>query len=142
MIRLRLITLSGVHFDEDVHEAMIPTQAGDIAIYGGHASLLSVAAPGVVAIRKDRKVKDADREFVAIYGGTVEVLDNVITVLVDEVDDTSEVNEAEAQKAHQRALEMKDKAKDALSLQEAQKLIDRSSVRLKLAGLKKHSHRR
>lgn len=142
MIRLRLITLGGVHFDEDVYEAMIPTKAGDIAIYGDHASLLSVAAPGVVAIRKDRKVKDNDREFVAIYGGTVEVLNNVITVLVDEVDDTSEVNEAEAEKAHQRALEMKDKAKDALSLQEAQKLIDRSSVRLKLAGLKKHSHRR
>lgn len=142
MIRLRLIALTGVHFDDDVYEVMLPTEAGEIGVYQDHASLLGVVAPGVVAIRKDRKVRDEEREFVAIYGGTVEVLNNVITVLVDEVDDSSEVNEAEAKKAHQRALEMKDKAKDALSLQEAQKLIDRSSVRLKLAGLKKHSHRR
>ncbi len=142
MIQLRLITLSGVHFDSEVYEVMIPTKAGEIAIYEGHTSLLSVAAPGLVAIRKDRKVTDDDREFVAIYGGTIEVLNNTVTILVDEVDSTSEVTEAEAEKAYQRALEMKEKAKDAISLQEAQKLIDRSSVRLKLAGLKKHRHRR
>lgn len=141
MIRLKLITLDGLHFDDDVYEAMIPTKDGDIAVYGGHASLLSVASPGVVSIRKDKKVKDDDREFVAIYGGTVEVLNNVISVLVDEVDGSDSVSEAEAEKAHQRALEMKEKARDALSLQEAQALIDRSSVRLKLAGLRKRNRK-
>lgn len=141
MIRLKLITLDGLHFDDDVYEAMLPTKDGEIAVYGGHAPLLSVAAPGVVSIRKDKKVKDDDREFVAIYGGTIEVLDNVISVLVDEVEGADSISEAEAEKAHQRALEMKDKAKDALSLQEAQDLIDRSSVRLKIAGLRKHKRK-
>lgn len=142
MIRLRLITLEGVRFDDDIYEVMLPTRAGDIAVNGGHTSLLSVAAPGLVAIRKDKTTKDADREFVAIYGGTIEVLNNVITVLVDDVDDTSEVNEAEAKKAYERALEMKSKAKDDVSLQEAQQMIDRSHVRLKLAGLKRHHKKR
>lgn len=137
MIKLRLITLHGVHFDDDVYEAVIPTKAGDIAIYGGHAPLLSVAAPGVVAIRKERSVKDIDREFVAIYGGTIEVLNNEIQVLVDEVDTSGDISEVEAEKALKRAQELRDKAGDAQSLSEAQQMIDRSTVRLQLAGLKK-----
>ncbi|HEX5797838.1 MAG TPA: ATP synthase F1 subunit epsilon [Candidatus Saccharimonadales bacterium] len=137
MIRLKLITLHGVHFDDEVHEAVIPTKAGDIAIYGGHAPLLSVAAPGLVAIRKEKSVKDIDREFVAIYGGTVEVLNNEIQVLVDEVDTSDDISEAEAEKALKRAQELRGKASDAHSLAEAQQMIDRSTVRLQLAGLKK-----
>lgn len=141
MIRLKLITLHGVHFDDDVYEAVIPTKAGDIAIYGGHAPLLSVAAPGVIAIRKERSTKDADREFVAIYGGTIEVLNNEIQVLVDEVDTSEDISEAEAEKALKRAQELKVKAGDANSLAEAQSIIDRSTVRLQLAGLKKRHKR-
>ncbi len=138
MIKLRLITLHGVHFDDEVHEAIIPTKAGDIAIYGGHAPLLSVAAPGVVAIRKEKSTKDIERQFVAIYGGTIEVLNNEIQVLVHEVDTSGDISEAEAEKALKRAQELRDKAGDAKSLSEAQQMIDRSTVRLQLAGLKKH----
>lgn len=139
MIKLKLITLHGVYFDDEVYEVVIPTKAGDIAVYGGHAPLLSVAAPGVVAIRKEKSTKDIDREFLAIYGGTIEVLNNQIQVLVDVVDTAGEVSEAEAEKALRRAQELRDKAKDAPSLSEAQTMIDRSTVRLQLAGLKKHS---
>ena len=131
-----------MHFDGDVYEAVIPTKDGDIAVYQDHAPLLSVAAPGVVAIRKDKATKDNDREFMAIYGGTVEVLNNTIQVLVDEVDTEKDVSEAEAEKALKRAQELKQKAKDTVSLGEAQKLIDRSAVRLQLAGLKKRSKRK
>ncbi len=142
MIRLKLISLNGAHFDEDVYEVIIPTKDGEIAVYGGHAPLLSVASPGLVAIRKDKNIKDDNREFVAIYGGTIEVLNDTVIVLVDEVDIPSEIHEAEAEKAYQRALEHKTKAKDVVALQEAQAMIDRSAVRLKLANIKKRSHRR
>lgn len=142
MIRLKLITLHGTHFDDDVYEVMLPTKAGEIAVYGGHAPLLSVAAPGVIAIRKTKGVKDSDREFMAVYGGTIEVLNNQIQVLVDEVDTSADISEAEAERAYKRAQELKDKAKDAVSLAEAQSMIDRSAVRLRLAGMKKHSKRK
>jgi F-type H+-transporting ATPase subunit epsilon len=141
MIRLKLITLHGVHFDDEIYEAVIPTKSGDIAIYGGHAPLLSVAAPGVVAIRKEKAIKDADREFMAIYGGTVEVLNNEIQVLVDEVDTSGDISEAEAEKALKRAQELRDKAGDSKSLAQAQQMIDRSTVRLQLAGLKKRHNK-
>lgn len=142
MVRLQLITLRGKYFDDDVYEAIVPTKSGDIAIYEGHAPLLSVAAPGLVAIRKNKQVKDDEREFTAIYGGTVEVLNNTIRVLVDEVETPDVINEAEAEKALRRAEELKEKAGDAVSLAEAQASIDRQEVRLQLAGLKKRSKRK
>lgn len=142
MIRLKLITLHGTYFDQDIYEVMLPTKAGEIAVYEGHAPLLSVAAPGLVAIRKTKSVKSDDREFIAIYGGTIEVLDNRIQVLVDEVDTSDSISEAEAEKAYKRAQELKEKAGDAVSLAEAQAMIDRSAVRLRLAGLKKRSRRK
>lgn len=138
MIRLKLIAPDETFFDGEVYEVMIPTKAGEIAVYQGHAPLLGVAVPGLVSIRKEKTTKDDDREFVAVYGGTIEVLNNVVRVLVDEVDASDSISEVEAEKAYQRALEMKGRAKDSVSLQEAQNLIDRSSVRLKLAGIRKH----
>lgn len=141
MIYLKLITLTGVHVDSDVHEVFIPTTAGTIAIYGGHAPLLGSISPGILSIRYKKQDLDDQREEVGVYEGTVEVLNNVIQVLVDDVDTPGEVQEAEVQKALDRAKQLKEKAGDSVSLAEAQALMDRSAVRLQLAGLKKRSKR-
>lgn len=140
MIRLQLITLSGHHVDSDIFELTVPTTAGEIAIYEDHAPLVGAVAPGVLAIRYKRE--DTEVEQVGVYTGTVEVLNNVIRVLVDEVDTPEEVVHEEAEKAFARAQELKAKAKDAVSIAEAQAVMDRQAVRLKLAGLKKSSKRR
>lgn len=142
MIHLQLITLSGRHFDEQVHEVMVPTIDGVIAINDGHAPLLGAVAPGVLAIRKTRETKDDDREQFGVYSGTVEVLDNSIKLLVDEVDTPESVVEQEAEAAFKRAQELKEKAGDAVSIAEAQSIMDRQAVRLKLAERKKASKKR
>ena len=73
----------------------------------------------------------------AISGGVIEVADNNLRMLVDEADHDSEINEAEAQKAYERAQKLKTEAKDQASLEHAQTLIDRQAVRLHVAGLKR-----
>lgn len=142
MIRLQLITLTGVAVDKDVFELTVPTTAGPIAVNGGHAPLLGAVAPGVLAIRHEKAEPDTEREQFGVYGGTIEVLNNVVKVLVDELDSPHDVTEEAVQAAYERALEQKSKAKDAVSLANAQALVDRQSVRLKLAGVKKASKRR
>jgi F-type H+-transporting ATPase subunit epsilon len=141
MPHLQLFSLTGSHFDEEVFEVFVPTTAGEIAIYQGHAPLVGAVAPGLISVRRKRGDKDADREIVAVFGGAVEVLNNQVRVLVDEVETSESVTASEAEKALARAEELKSKAKDALSLQEAQQMIDRSQVRLQLASIKKHKHR-
>lgn len=142
MFHLELTTLSGRHTDQEVFEITIPTTAGVIAINEGHAPLLGAVAPGVLGIRPTRGTKDADRELLGVYGGTVEVLNNTVRVLVDEIDTPDTVVAQEAEAAFKRAQDLKDKAGDAVSIAEAQAMMDRQAVRLKLADLKKSSKKR
>lgn len=137
MIRFDLVTLNGLKFSDDVYEVLLPTLDGEIGVMPGHMPLISAATHGVISIRRQASDKDDVMEHFAISGGVIEVADNVLRVLVDEADHADEITEAEAQKAYDLAHKMKAEAKDQVSLEHAQTLIDRSSVRLQVAGLKR-----
>lgn len=141
MIRFQLVALSGMKFDEEVYEVTIPTLDGEIGVLEGHMPLVSVAKTGAIAIRREAKDSDSAREYFATNGGVVEVADGMLRVLVDEADHAEEINEAEAQKALERAEKMKAEAGDEVSLERAQAMIDRQSVRLQVAGLKRRTKR-
>ena len=139
MIRLQLITLSGTKFDDDVYEVLVPTMDGQIGVLPGHMPLISVAKSGVISVRRNERDLDIAMEHFAVSGGVVEVLDNTLRILVDEADHAEDINEAEAQAAHERALKLKAEATDEVSLERAQELVDRTATRLQVASLK---HRR
>lgn len=142
MIRLQLVTVTGTKFDDDVYEVILPTLEGEIGVLQDHMPLIAAATNGVISIRRNAKDADRDMEFFATNGGVVEVEDNVLRVIVDEADHADTINEAEAEEAHQRALKMKAEATDQVSLEHAQSQIDRSAVRLQVAGLKRRHQRR
>lgn len=141
MIHFQLVALSGTKFDDDVYEVVLPTLDGEIGVLQDHMPLVSVATNGAIAVRRDTKTTDANREFFAISGGVVEVSDNKLRVLVDEADHADDINEAEAEAAMERAKMMKAEAKDQVSLDHAQQLVDRHAVRLQVAGLRRHRRR-
>ena len=141
MIHLQLVTLTGTKFDDDVYEVILPTLDGEIGVLPGHMPLISVATGGVISVRRLARDLDSARDFFAISGGVIEVDEDNLKVIVDEADHADDINEAEAERAHQRAIEMKAQAKDQVSLEHAQAMIDRSAVRLQLAGLKRRHQR-
>ncbi|MEI9913966.1 MAG: ATP synthase delta/epsilon chain alpha-helix domain-containing protein [Candidatus Saccharibacteria bacterium] len=61
--------------------------------------------------------------------------------MVDEADSADDINVSEAQAALERAKKMKTEAKDQISLEHAQSLVDRHEVRLHVAGLKRRHQR-
>ncbi len=142
MIHLKLVTLSGVKFDDDVHEVILPTLDGRIGVLTNHMPLISSASNGIISIRHNPKDSDAAMEQFATHGGVIEVANNTIRVIVDEADNSDDINESEAKSALDLAIKMKSEAKDNVSLENAQRLIDRSSVRLQVAQLKRRHHTR
>jgi F-type H+-transporting ATPase subunit epsilon len=140
-MQLQLITLLGVKVDQDVYELVIPTAAGEIGVFPGHEPLVSIAVPGAIAIRYKKGDPDKDLEYFAISGGIVEVSQKKVRILVDEADQADEIIEAESKAALERAIKMRDNAKDQVELAKAHELVDRHSVRLKVAGLRRR-HRR
>jgi F-type H+-transporting ATPase subunit epsilon len=141
MIHFELVTLDGTKFGEDVYEVVLPTPQGYIGVFPHHMPLVSIATPGVITIRRQQNDSDLKLEYFATNGGVIEVLDNKVRVLADEADREDEINEAEAQKALERAEKLRAEAKNQVEIDQAQSLMDRSSVRLQVAGLRRR-HRR
>lgn len=142
MIHLQLITLTGSKFDDDVYEVVLPTLDGEIGVLQDHMPLISVATTGVVSVRRQPRDADSAREFFAISGGVIQVEGNRLRVIVDEADHADSINQAEAEEAHQRALAMKAEAKDQVSMEHAQAMVDRQAVRLQVADLHRRRTRR
>jgi F-type H+-transporting ATPase subunit epsilon len=141
MFHFQLVSLSGKKFDEEVDEVILPTLDGEIGVLKDHMPLVSVAKAGVIAVRRNPKDSEAQREYFATNGGAIEVDDNTLRVLVDEADRAADINEAEVQKALARAQKMKAEAKDQVSLEHAQQLVDRQAVRLQVAALHRRHQR-
>ncbi|HET9850574.1 MAG TPA: ATP synthase F1 subunit epsilon [Candidatus Saccharimonadales bacterium] len=141
MFHLLLVTLTGIKFEGDVYEVILPTLDGEIGILRNHMPLISVATSGVVAVKKNRTDSENQREFFAISGGVIEVEHNQLKVIVDEADHADNINEAEAEAAHERARTMKAEAKDQVSLEHAQAMVDRTGARLEVAKLKRRHQR-
>lgn len=138
-MHLQLITLQGVSVDTDIYELMAPTAAGEIAVFPGHEPLVTLAAPGALAVRYEKNDKDDELEFFAVSGGVIEIAPDSIRVLVDEADRGSEITEAEAKAALERAEKLRGEATNQVEIEKATELIDRSMVRLRVAELQ---HRR
>jgi F-type H+-transporting ATPase subunit epsilon len=141
MIHFQLVTLSGVKFDQDVYEVILPTLEGQIGVLTDHMPLISAATAGIISVRKSPKDPDTAMDHFATFGGVIEVVHNNLRVLVDEADHGDSINEAEAQIALERAQKMKAEAKDETSLERAQELMDRSAVRLQVAQLHRRTKR-
>jgi F-type H+-transporting ATPase subunit epsilon len=130
-----------VKFAEEVYEIILPTMDGEIGVLPGHMPLISVAKRGIISVRRKQNEPDDMMEHFAISGGAIEVSGSELKVLVDEADSSDEISEEEAKIAMERAQKLKDSAKDQVSLDQAQSLIDRSAVRLQVASLKRSGRR-
>lgn len=140
-MHLQLITLQGVSLDTDIYELMAPTTTGDIAVFPGHEPLVTMAAPGALAVRYKKGDDDSALDYFAISGGVIEINQTAIRVLVDEADYGEDIVEAEVQAALERAMKLRDEAKNQVDLEKAHELIDRHTVRLRVAELNRRRRR-
>ena len=137
-LNLRLVTLLGEKMNEQVYEVILPTATGEISVFPDHEPLVTLARPGMMAVRRQKTDPDSALEYFATSGGIIEIDAERVRILVDEADSSDEIVEEESQKALERALKMRDSAASQVELEQAQQLIDRHQVRLKVAGLRRH----
>ncbi len=137
-MKFELVSLDGVKFSADAYSVVLPTAAGQITLLPNHEPLLGVVVPGVIIIRRDKNEADYHLEHYATFGGVLEVTAAGARVLVDEATHGDDINEAEAQKAHDAALAMVKNAKNQVELDKAHSLVDRQAVRLEVARIRRH----
>ena len=136
-MKLELITLTGEKLSEDVYEVTLTTRSGDISVFPGHETLVTLATVGVLYVRRKRGDIDDAREVFAINGGVVQISPTLIRILVDEAEGADELATQEIEAALERAKKLRESAKDAVSISEAEALMNRAAVRLKVANLRR-----
>ena len=136
-MQIQLVTLDGVKFDEDAYAVILPTIDGEITVLNGHMPLLTALKQGAMVIRRKRDDDDAKLEHYAIFGGVADIGSERIRILSDEATHGDEISFAETEKAKAEAERQLANAKDKVEIERAQALVDRHTVRLNVANLRR-----
>jgi F-type H+-transporting ATPase subunit epsilon len=92
-IQLRIVTPRAMLLDEPALEVTAPGTAGEFGVLPNHITFLGSLEPGVLSARTRVGVRR-----LAVRGGFAEVLDNVMTVLVDAAQLADDIDRATAER--------------------------------------------
>ena len=140
-LHFQLVSATGVIFDDEAYEVLVPTKDGQIAVFEDHMPLLSAGTPGVLSIRKKAADTDSEMEDFAVNGGLLQVDGKSARFVTEDVTAADEISEQEAQEALQRAQKLVEAAGSRQALHEAKSVLQHQSVKLHLAQLKRRHHR-
>jgi len=138
-MKLELVTPTGIKRSEDIYEVTLPTQDGEIGVLPGHEPLVTLLEAGLMMVRY--KKSDKEMEPLAVSRGIAEITGDTVRILADEAEDSTDIVEAEVKAALARAEKMRAEAKNQVELNEAMALLRRQGARLKVAELKRRTHR-
>ncbi len=126
-MHVQLITPEGIAYKGDSDSVTIPTVAGEITVLPGHIPLIGVLAPGSLIIRSG-----LDEKGFAIARGVVDIGPKHIRILSDIADTVEVLDEAEVERARERALKLlSEKRSDVEAFAEAQAVLEKEVARLK-----------
>lgn len=140
MIHFQLVSTTGIKYDNDAYEILLPAQGGTIAVFENHMPLISAAMPGVVSIRKNPSDKDSEMQHFAVNGGVTEVDGKTLRFISDDVASPDDITEKEAQAAMDRAEEMVKNAGSQVALAEAHRMLHHSSAQLQVSKFRSRHH--
>ena len=137
-MRFELLTLGGTKYQGEVAEVVLRTTDGELGVLPGHEPLTAIVVAGPVTVQPRA---GATEHFVS-FGGLLEVRDNVARLLADEAEHADDLVHEEIEAALAKAHELKEAAQSRHEIHRAQELIDRHTVRLEVARIRRHHRER
>lgn len=129
-LRLRIVTPERLFLDEDVDEVTAPGAAGEFGVLPNHTTFLSTLQPGRLMYKRGGQT-----QILVVSGGFAEVVNNVMTVLIDSAEPPSEINIERARAALQKAeATLKTLSPTDPTFPEAQSALQRAQARLDSAS--------
>lgn len=130
LLHVTIVTAQQIIFDGEAEQVAAPGGDGRIAILPQHAPLLTTLALGELRVREH-----GVDESIFVAGGFLEVNNNVVTILADDAERASDIDEAHAQEARNRAQAVVDRGVGGPAEIEAAAELERAIGRLHVADL-------
>ena len=127
-LAVEIVTPSRILVQEQVDELNVPGDLGYLGILPGHTSLLTNLGQGELMYRKGEQ-----RQYLALFGGYMEVRDDQVTVLADIAESATEIDQARAASARDRA-EQRLRDTHDIDFERARAALMRALIRLQVAG--------
>ena len=119
-------TTSGVLFQKDVDEAYFPGANGPIGIFPGYdEGIIGMDKSGVISVKIG-----AETLYFAVFGGVLEVKDDVVTLLSDDIESAESIDMSRAMLARDRALDKLNNSKEAEDVIAASSALKRALARI------------
>lgn len=130
-LHVKIVTAQQTIFDGEAETVLAPGSEGQLGILPRHAPLLTTLAVGELRIREH-----GAEEAIFVGGGFLEVNNDMVTVLADDAERASDIDEQRAEAGRRRAqelLERHDLGADAAAAAAAE--LERAVGRLRVAEL-------
>ena len=72
-IHLKIISIRGKTFDEEVYEVVLPSELGQITVLPDHEPLVTLLSPGVAQVRERQSDSEQNMRNLAVFGGVVQI---------------------------------------------------------------------
>jgi F-type H+-transporting ATPase subunit epsilon len=128
-ILLEVVTPDRALIREEVDEIQLPGSEGYLGVLPGHTPLLTTLKVGELWYRSG-----AEKQYLAIAGGFVEILPDRVTVLAQIAERAEEIDIRRAEAAKQRAEERLARPSSDMDFERARIALMKSLIRLQVAS--------
>jgi F-type H+-transporting ATPase subunit epsilon len=132
LLHVTVVTAQQTIFDGEAEEVIAPGSEGQLGILPRHAPLLTTLALGELRVRQH-----GVDESIFVAGGFLEVNNNLVTVLADDAERGSEIDEAQAQAARDRARALLERGESSEVEAAAAAELERAIGRLRVVELQR-----
>jgi len=99
-LNLTIVTPEKTVYEAQVERVTVPTDAGEITVLARHIPMITTIKSGAM-----RVIDESGKEEVfAVFGGVMDIMtDSRAVIMADQTESVSEIDEARAQEAYERA---------------------------------------
>lgn len=113
-LTVQIVTPDGLVYDHHASFVSVRTLDGEMGILPRHENMIAVLAVDEVKVK--RIDDDTHVNWIAVNGGIIEVVDNVITIVADSAERARDIDISRAERAKMRAEKALEEAKDQHSV--------------------------
>jgi len=129
LIKIEVVTPTGLAFAETVIAVTVTGSKGSFQVLYNHAPILSNIEVGKIKITD----KENQEKYYATGGGTIEVLNNNVLILVESFESSEQIDKKRAEESMERAKKRLQKSEKEIDYTRAENSLKRAINRIKIS---------